>query len=186
MARFKMVKNTDGNPELTSLYQKALDAGFEGAEPGIPVNFFTSLGARPDLLDAAMQLMEKVLMNGLLPPPLKEMIVTMVSIQNHCKYCTVSHSYVLKGMGVPQDVIDSLTDLNLAKVTPPQRAILEFSIKAAKTPLSINDQDFSVLRDQGLSDEEIMEITMLIGFTKFINNWSTVGGVPLDIEESDS
>ncbi len=186
MSRFKLVKNTTDNPELASLYQQALDAGFEGVESGVPVNFITSLGARPDFLSAFLNLADNILIKGLLPPAIKQMIVTIISIQNNCKYCIAKHTYALKGMGVPQELIDGLTDFNLAKVTPPQRAILEFSVKVAKDPNSMTDQDFAILRDQGLSEEEIMEVVMLVGFTNFINNWSDAYAIPLDNVESSA
>ena len=49
MSRFTQIKQPD-TPELQALYDQAVQAGW-GTPEGRPINWFTSLGERPDILD---------------------------------------------------------------------------------------------------------------------------------------
>jgi alkylhydroperoxidase family enzyme len=87
-------------------------------------------------------------------------------------------------MGIPAEVTDSVTtDLNLARVPPPQRAILEFAMKVARDPKSLTDEDFQKMREFGLSDGETMEVALMAAYSNFINAWADVSGIPLEGEE---
>ena len=66
MSRFKQVKHPS-DPELKSLYKTAIEAGFVGSEEGIPNNLVTSLSERPDILAAILILVDKTILQGLLP-----------------------------------------------------------------------------------------------------------------------
>ena len=179
--RFRQVLDPSDNPELTAVYEEILQSGF-GQDA--PVNWFTSQGERPDLLSANWEYAKKVVMQGVLPATVKQMIVVMISSHNNCRYCRVTHTQALSAMGVPEEVIDCLTtDLNLSKVPPPQRTILAFALKVAREPDSVSDDDFVRLRDQGLNNGEIMEAAMMAAYTNFINSWALVSGIPIDGEE---
>ena len=181
MSRFQQIQSPSNSPELEILYKEIVESGF-GKDA--PVNWFTAQCKRPDILTATWTLVKGILLGGLLPPTIKQMIIVLISTDNNCRHCTVVHTQALEAMGVPTEVIDSLTtDLNLAEVTPPQRAILKFALKTAQEPQSITDADFQTLQDYGLSDGEIMEVVMMAAFTNFINTWAEVSGVEIDVEE---
>jgi uncharacterized peroxidase-related enzyme len=181
MSRFKQLKQPKDSPELTALYEE-LTANGLGKD--IPLNWFTSQSERPDILRASWALTKGILLGGQLPSTVKQMIAIKVSIQNKCEYCTMLHTNALEAMGVPTEVMDSVTtDVNLAKVSPPQRAIIKFALKAARDQKSMNDKDFQTLRDYGLSEGEIMEVVMMAAFTNFINFWADVSGIPVEGEE---
>ena len=176
--RFRRVMDASDNPELTAVYEDIVAKGF-GTD--VPSNWFTSQGERPDLLAANWGFAQKLMMTGQLPATVKQMIIVMISTHNDCPYCRVAHTQGLEAMGVPEQVVDCLTtDLNLAKVPPPQRGILEFALKVAREPREVTDDDFRLLRDQGLNDGEIMEAAMIAAYTNFINTWAQVSGIPID------
>lgn len=160
------------------LYQEIVDTGF-GAE--LPINWFTVQGARPDLLEATWGLVKGVLVNGLLPPTVKQMICTAISVQNDCRYCAVTHTGALEAMGVPQDVISAcVNDIHAAPLPRAQKAVLSFAVKAARAPNSVTDEDYAALREHGLTQAEIMEVAMTAAFTNFINTWADVTGIEVD------
>ena len=176
--RFRRVMDASDNRELTAVYEDIVAKGF-GTD--VPSNWFTSQGERPDLLAANWDFAQKLMMTGQLPATVKQMIIVMISTHNDCPYCRVAHTQGLEAMGVPEQVVDCLTtDLNLAKVPPPQRGILEFALKVAREPREVTDDDFRLLRDQGLNDGEIMEAAMIAAYTNFINTWAQVSGIPID------
>ena len=136
MSRFRQTKDPTGNPTLEALYQEIIDAGLVGGEPGVPNNLLTSLSERPDLLAATWELFKGLVIGGMLPPTVKEMIFMAIAAQNDCRYCSVVHTRALEAMGVPTDVIRSCAnDPELTQVPPPQRAMIKFGLETARDPL---------------------------------------------------
>jgi uncharacterized peroxidase-related enzyme len=183
MSRFKQIKHPD-NPELKALYKEAMEGGFVGSEEGVPINFFTSQSERPDILSATLNLLSKIVVQGLLPSTVKQMVAMTIAMQNDCRYCTRLHTNALEAMGVPQGVIQSCaSDPDLAELPPPQRGIVKFGLKTSRDPLSVTDDDFQTLREYGLNDGEIMEVAMMAAVENFFNTWARVSRIPLDGEE---
>ena len=120
-------------------------------------------------------------MNGKLPATIKQMIAMAISHQNDCRYCAITHTGVLEKLGVPEEVVRScVEDPDLTEVPEPHRAILKFALKANRDPNSLTDEDFTTLSEKGLSREEIMEVIMMAGFTKFINTWADASAITVD------
>jgi len=181
MSRFNQIKRPKGNPELEALYRAAIEAGMEGSEPGVPSNFVTSFSERPDLLASTLGLLKGVVMGGVVPSTVKEMILMAIAMQNDCQYCSVVHTSALEAMGVPTEVIKSCaSDPELKQVPPPQRAMIKFGLKTARDPKGVTDEDFRTLRDYGLSDGEIMEVTMLAAAGNLLDTWADVSGITVD------
>jgi len=179
--RFTRIERPENNPELTGLYSEIVESGLGDS---VPLNWYTSQAERPDILAATWRLTQGVLLQGQLPPTIKQMILVKVSTYNQCRYCSSLHTNALEAMGVPKEVIDSVTsDLDLAQVPPPQRAILEFAMKVAREPKLVNDEDFERLQELGLSESETMEVVMMGAFANFINTWADVSGIPIEGEE---
>ena len=183
MSRFKQIKHPD-EPELKTLYDEAMEAGFVGSEEGVPINIITSLSERPDILAVVLALINRIVLQGLLPPTVKQMIAMTIAMQNDCRYCTRLHTSALETMGVPQEVIQSCaSDPELTGVPPPQRAILTLALKTSRDPQSVTDDDFQILRDNGLNDAEIMEVMIMAAAENFLNTWARVSRIPIDGEE---
>ena len=71
--------------------------------------------------------------------------------------------------------------LDLTKLVPVDRTLVAFALKAAKDRDAIKQTDIDQLREQGLSDGEIMELIMLVGYTHLINTWSDVTAIETDL-----
>lgn len=177
MSRFKLVQQPSDS-RVQALYNEILDHGF-GEE--MPINWFTAQGTRPDILAATWTLTKTILVEGRLPPSLKQMIAMTISQHNACRYCTVVHTGALETLGVPDEIIEqSVADPALAEIPALHRAILQFALKCASTPDAVTDADYEVLRQGGLVDEEILEVVMMAALTNFINIWAEASGVELD------
>ena len=180
MSRLKLVGDSSSNSKLSELYQEIIQCGF-GTDK--PINWFTSQGLRPDIIEGSWGLVKSILARGELPASLKQMIALSISVQNNCRYCSVVHTHALESMGVPQDEIKNcIKDSDFGQMPPMHRAVLKFCSKAAADPNSITDDDFQNLRECGLNDKEITETVMMVSFTKFINSWADICGLELDIE----
>ena len=182
MSRFDMVLRPEPESRVAALYSEIVAKGFGET---IPINWFTAQGRRPDILQASWGLAQGILVEGILPPTLKQMIAATVSAQNGCRYCAVTHTSALQSMGVPETLIQSCAnDTNLSDVPPAQRTILKFALKCARSPNSMTDEDFERLYDNGLSQEEVMEVVMMAVFTNFINGWADASGIEVDGESA--
>ena len=166
------------NSVVDELFSDIVSHGFGGSKP---INFFTALAVRPDILDATWRFTKAILVNGHLPGSIKQMIALCISRQNACRYCSVVHRGALEAAGVDPQIVESCaTDPETRNLHEPHRSIVQFAMKAARTPESVTDADFALMRDAGLSDEEIAEVVLFAGFTNFINAWADISGIPLD------
>ena len=180
MNRFQTIRRPD-DPDLEPIYEEIVDHGF-GEER--PVNWFVSQSMRRDILATTWALGKGLILQGVLPATVKQLIVVAVYTSNNCRYCRVTHSKALEALGVPHGVVEGITsNLDLTKLVPQQRAIVEFALRTSSSPKSITDEEFGVLHDFGLNDGEIMEAAMIAAVTNFINTWSEVSGIEVDGEE---
>jgi uncharacterized peroxidase-related enzyme len=175
MSRFEAVDSV-GDSELTQIYQDIVENGF-GIE-GKPISFFTAMASRPDILNVVWQFSKAIIVEGQLPATVKQMIALSISRQNNCQYCSVMHRGALEAMGVEGMVVESCAnDPGTTNLSEPNRSIVQFALKAARTPDQVNDDDFGKLAELGLSDEEIAEALAIAGFTNFINTWADISGI---------
>ncbi|MEW5977831.1 MAG: peroxidase-related enzyme [Acidobacteriota bacterium] len=184
MSRFAQITDTSASPQLGALYREIVNAGL-GRE--VPINWFTAQSARPDILEKTWTLMKGLLLQGKLPPTLKQMIILRVSTHNNCRYCRVIHRRALEAMGVPAEVIDRVTtDVDMAQLPPVQRAIVEFAAKTAADPKSISNEDFEKMTGYGLNQAELIEVAMTAAFANFVNTWADASGILIDQDEGSA
>src|ERR1044072_9224423 len=63
----------------------------------------------------------------------REMIAVVVSVENRCHYCIVSHSAALRKLTDDQVLVDRLaTGYKYAEVEPKERAMLDFAVKLTR------------------------------------------------------
>ena len=65
---------------------------------------------------------------------------------------------------------------------PRRRAIADFAIALTASPSEAKREDLEPLRAQGLSDEEILSLTHVVGFFNHINRVADALGVDLEPE----
>lgn len=166
---------------VDEMYLDIVAHGFGGTHP---INFFTALSARSDLLGATWALTKAILVDGQLPNPLKQMVALGISRSNDCRYCSVVHRGALEAAGVDPSVVESCsTTPGIDNLHEPHRSIVRFAVKAAGDAGGVGDADFESLVDAGMSDGEIAELLMLAGFTNFVNAWADISGIPIDSED---
>ncbi len=147
-------------------------------QPQIPGVMALTMRLRPDIFAGLSAASEAIFFEGVLPASVKQMIIMTISIQNDCRFCANLHSAMLEQLGVPEAVIASCAgDPGLAQVPPLYRQILQFSLKASQTPTLVADEDFQILRDSGLTDDEILEVAMVAAYSNFLNIWTDIPDV---------
>ena len=104
----------------------------------------------------------------------REMVAVVVSSANRCFYCLVAHGQAVRRLSGDPELGEMLVmNYRVAKLGPRQRAMLDFAWKLTVEPWTVTDADRQVLRDAGLTDAEIFDLSDVIGFFNMSNRFAT-------------
>lgn len=159
---------------------------------GFIPNYFKAQTARPDLIDAQVELIEATLLKeGALSRQLKEYVFLVCSAANLSTYCVTAHCEIIRMLKIegpePEQIaLDHMsTDLPIV-----DKVLLNFTLKLNNHPLKITQDDVDDLKTYGFDDQQILEAVMCVGLAKFANYIGFgLGTVPdyqvrLDLEKS--
>jgi uncharacterized peroxidase-related enzyme len=140
---------------------------------------FSALLLRPDLARPLFDWFAAVMMGeGRLGRPMKEMIATRVSYANACRYCGALHAFRAEGAGVSRDVIERLADpVDELPLDDRQRALMAFCDQMRDASSTIEEADWTRLRDAGWDDEAILEAAHVVGMFSHFNRLADAVGV---------
>ena len=100
----------------------------------------------------------------------REMVAVVVSSENKCFYCLVAHGAAVRVLsGDPQLGEHLVMNYRSAKLDKRQRAMLDFAFQLTHSPATVTEDDIQALRDAGLSDRGIWDLSNLIGFYNMSN-----------------
>jgi len=100
----------------------------------------------------------------------REMIAVAVSSANRCYYCLVAHGAAVRALsGDP--VLGELMVMNYraARLSVRERAMLDFAVKLAAEPWSVEEEDRAALRRAGFGDRDIWDIASVAAFFNMSN-----------------
>ena len=100
----------------------------------------------------------------------REMIAVAVSSHNRCYYCLVAHGAAVRTLsGDP--ALGELMAMNYraARLSPRERAMLDFAVKLSAEPWRVEDEDRAALRRAGFSDRDIWDIAAVASFFNMSN-----------------
>jgi uncharacterized peroxidase-related enzyme len=108
----------------------------------------------------------------------REMISVVVSAQNGCLYCLVSHGAELRRLLNDEVLGDRITfDYRRAGLDARTTAMLDFVVKLTKTPVECAEADLDQLRGHGFSDEAIFDIAEVTAMFNFTNRLASATGM---------
>jgi uncharacterized peroxidase-related enzyme len=100
----------------------------------------------------------------------REMIAVAVSSVNRCYYCLVAHGAAVRALsGDPLLGEQMVMNYRVARLSPRQRAMLDFAAKLTAEPWVIDEPDREALRRAGFSDRDIWDIAAVAGFFNMSN-----------------
>ena len=100
----------------------------------------------------------------------REMIAVAVSAHNRCYYCLVAHGAAVRQLsGDP--ALGELMAMNYraARLSPRERAMLDFAVKLTAEPWRVEEEDRERLRRLGFGDRDIWDIAAVAGFFNMSN-----------------
>ncbi len=108
----------------------------------------------------------------------REMISVVVSAENQCLYCLVSHGADLR-VALSDGVLgDRITlDYRRAGLDKRTMAMLDYAVKITRAPVDCNKADVQQLRGLGFSDKAIFDIAETAAMFNFTNRLASATGM---------
>ena len=146
---------------------------------GVVPNSFRTYAHRPEIAMAFAQLAHAVLGTGSVDPKLKTMVAYKVSTTNGCPYCIGHTGGMLHAIGLREDNINDIVQLNAEKLPESERLALQFAEQATREPGRVSDEFMAQLR-QHFDEGEVVEIAAVVGLMNFTNKVHESLAIPLE------
>lgn len=126
----------------------------------------------PHILTTTWALLKSVLLQGVLPRSLKELVFVAISNEKDCAYCTEIHTALCKMLEINESTLQAV--LKKSPHINPQKLKLaiDFAMKAAIHSNQITEEDHKLLMNAGMSKEEIFELMSLASVVNYSNSLS--------------
>ena len=102
------------------------------------------------------------------------MVAVVVSSVNRCYYCLVAHGAAVRALSGDAELGEMMAlNYRVAKLDARQRAMLDYTWKLTATPWLIDEADRQGLRDVGLSNEDIFDLSETAAFFNLSNRMAS-------------
>lgn len=120
-----------------------------------------------------------------LPRADRELAAVAVSRVNGCVYCASVHIQRYIQLTKQPEVMQRLIDEGVETALPPrERTIVDFAVKLTRTPTALTAADLAPLRQLGLNDQEILDLTHATAMFAWANRLMQTLGEPTSIKGS--
>ena len=160
----------------TDAERKALLDEIHGAFGATP-NMFRAVANSPAALQS-MWAAFGALGSGVVGAALGEQIAVAVANRNACDYCLAAHTALGRKAGVSGEALAAAQAGESAD--PRTAAVLRFVLQLVNERGQVDAADVQALRDQGVNDEQIVEIVAHVALNLFTNYVNVAFAVPVD------
>ena len=142
-------------------------------DPGeqLPLNIFRLMGHTPKLARGYAGLGGRILARTEFDAKLRELVINAISVHLEAPYEWSHHAKWALDVGATPEELDALKARDYSKLGPRERACVEYALKVDAN--HVTDADVEALRTAGLTDKEIVEVTLTAGFygmtARFLN-----------------
>jgi uncharacterized peroxidase-related enzyme len=148
---------------------------------GFLPHYFKTLGAKPAVIEAQLQMSDAVMTDGALSMIVKEQIGLVVSGINSSTYCVMFHMELLRRFGVEKALARKLTaDYENAAVDSKVKALFRFADKLTRHPDDIEESDTDAVKKAGWDDAAVRETVLTVAYFNYINRVSLGLGLVSD------
>lgn len=114
----------------------------------------------------------------------REAIGVVVSAENDCAYCVNHHVEALKNYIKDEEVLGMLATADgLETLEPRLSNIVRHAEKLTSAPGAMTESDLGELRAVGLTDTDILDITLITAYFNFVNRIAQGLGVDFTPDE---
>jgi uncharacterized peroxidase-related enzyme len=160
-------------PEIWTRRYRFVVARLPFTDPGenLGVNIFRVMNNAPMAAKGYSSLGSRLLTQTSLDPKLRELVINAVSLKLDCPYEWSHHGKWALDVGVSREQLEALKNDDYSALGDLERACVEYALKLEANDVS--DADIDALRNVGLDDQQIVEITVVAGFygmtARFLN-----------------
>ena len=132
-------------------------------EGSVPNHFYVELNF-PEFFTAKLGATKVLWQMGELSMEEIQHVGILVSQANGCPYCTAAFCTILNyGLGTAKDYVGSLLQAGVAAVEGERlTALLNYALQVNQDPAGVTDGQVQALRDQGLTDKGIVQLTHVV------------------------
>jgi uncharacterized peroxidase-related enzyme len=132
-------------------------------EGSVPNHFYVELNF-PEFFTAKLGATKVLWQMGELSMEEIQHVGVLVSQANGCPYCTAAFCTILNyGLGTAEDYVGSLLQSGLDAIEGERlNAILSYALQVNGDPAAVSDGQVQALRDQGLTDKGIVQLTHVV------------------------
>ena len=114
----------------------------------------------------------------------REAIAVVVSASNDCTYCVSHHAEALRRYEKDEDTVALLSAADgLETLEPRLSNIVRHAEKLTTAPGAMTESDLGELRAVGLSDQDILDVSLVTAYFNFVNRLALGLGVAFSAEE---
>ena len=114
----------------------------------------------------------------------REAIAVVVSATNDCTYCVTHHVEALRRYIDDPETLAMLTEADgLETLEPRLSNIVRYAEKLTSAPAAMTETDLGELRAVSLSDNDILDLTLITGYYSFVNRIALGLGVSSSVDE---
>lgn len=178
-------RNTQIDPSETTGPVADFYGEFADVPGGVP-DVIKVLSGRADAMRATRDLYRSVLHGeSRLSRAEREMIATVVSVLNDCTYCSERHAAALLLLTGDDELVARIRDdFEQADIGERVSAMLRFATKLTRNPGSRFEEDVAGLRRLGLTNGEILDLALVVGYFNYISRIATGLGVEVPVEDT--
>ncbi len=160
MTKVALKKEQECSDDIKEIFDEIRE-GFNCEEMS---DYFLLLAHNKGALKSTWLTYKYILLEGVVPRQVKEMIFLSISLSKGCHYCSSSHLALCDMYKVSEESINSIIG-NVDTLNPERiKRILKFSLKVANEPRTVSNNDYQDLLNDGLNMEEITEILSIATF----------------------
>lgn len=111
----------------------------------------------------------------------RELIALVVSLENRCEACIITHAGALAAHGMEKRTIDVLlANWRRAPLSDRERALARFASDLTMAPDKASEADLDRLRDAGLGEADLLEIVQIVAIFNATNRLNAGLGIKVD------
>ena len=109
----------------------------------------------------------------------RELIATVVSSRNECRFCTAAHTAAASVLlGEESTVEDVKRDIDTAPVSEKMKALLRIAAKVQVSGKAVTPEDVAAAREQGATDIEIHDTVLIAAafcmYNRYVDGLATM------------
>ena len=153
-------------------------------DAALPINIFRVLTHSEPVQKGFSSLGGRLLNQGSLDVRTRELVINAISVKLRAPYEWSHHAKWLLDNGGTAEELEALKAGNFDVFSPAERACLTYAYKVEDA--AVTDEDVAELRKAGLTDEQIVELTVLAGFYAMTARFLLAMGVEVDEGNPDN